>query len=172
MGLPDLMKEIIAPSGKGDVERAILSITDDDSLLINQFSPESIVEVPSENAGQPGAAPLKKTRPIFDGTWAKLQKAGILKTDAQIGDAKKAQNKRNQLYKFVDMKYTIAEYIWNILTGLLVTSVSYNYILNSACQKSPEEMKKNHDAFQAAEKQKIANKGVLQANQPKYVQST
>jgi hypothetical protein len=172
MGLPELMKEIIAPAAKGDVERAILSITEDESLLINQFSPESIVEVPSENAGQPGAAPLKKTRPIFDGAWVKLQKAGILKTDAQIGDAKKAQNKRNQFYTFVDMKYTISEYVWNILTGLFVTSVSYNYILNTGCQKSAEEMKRRHDAYEAGEKQKIANKEAQQANQPNYVQST
>jgi len=172
MGLPELMKEILAPTAQGDVQRAILSVATDDSLLINQFSPESIVEVPSDNAGQPGAAPLKKTRPIFDGAWVKLQEAGIIKKDSDIGDAKKAANKRNQLYKFVDMKYTIAEYVWNMLTGLFVTSVSYNYIINTGCEKTPEEMKRRHDEYQTAQKKRIADKEVNQANTPNYVQST
>ena len=33
------------------------------------------------------------------------------------------------------------------LTGTLVTSVSYNYILNSGCTQSVAEMEKRHDEY-------------------------
>jgi hypothetical protein len=159
------------PQAEGDVERAILSVTADDSILVNQFSVEGIKEVPNDDP-QPGAPPLKKIRPIFDSAWKKMQDAGVIKTDAQIGDPKKAERKRNELYKYVDMKYTISEYVWNMLTGFLVTSVSYNYILNAGCEKSAEQMKKQHDDYEAAQRKKIANNEVKQANEPKYRQST
>jgi hypothetical protein len=173
MGLPDLMKEILVPAAAGETQRAILSVASDDSILINQFSPESAIEVPSETAGQPGGVPLKKIRPIFDEAWKKLQAAGIIKQDNQFPRGlKEAEKKRNELYKFVDMKFTISEYVWNMLTGFLVTSVSYNYILNTGCQKSAIQIKQQHDDYEAAQKKKKANKQKREENDPNYVQST
>ena len=171
MGLPELMKEIIVPQAEGDVERAILSVTADDSILVNQFSPEGIKEVPNDDK-RPGAPPLKKIRPIFDAAWEKMQKAGVIKPNEQMGDPKQAEQNRKDLYKFVDMKYTISEYVWNMLTGFLVTSVSYNYILNAGCEKSAEQMKKQHDDYRAAQKKKIDNNEIKQANEPQYRQSS
>jgi len=43
----------------------------------------------------------------------------------------------------VILKDTVSEYIWYILTGGLVTSVSYNYMVNSECVKSVKELEKN-----------------------------
>jgi hypothetical protein len=171
MGLPDLMTKIIVPQAEGDVERAILSVTSDSSILVNQFSPEGIKEVPNDDK-RPGAPPLKKIRPIFDAAWEKMQKAGVIKPNEQMGDPKQAEQNRKDLYKFVDMKYTISEYVWNMLTGFLVTSVSYNYILNAGCEKSAEQMKKQHDDYRAAQKKKIDNNEIKQANEPQYRQSS
>lgn len=50
------------------------------------------------------------------------------------------------------MKDGIAEFIWFVLTGGLVTSMSYNYIVNSGCTQSASEMKKRHDEYVEKEK--------------------
>jgi hypothetical protein len=161
MGLPELMKEIIAPTGSDSAQRAILSITADDSLLINQFSPESATETTDKNGVR------TRRREKFYTAWDNLQKGGIIKPI----EPRENEIFRKKLYKFIEMKYTISEYIWNMLTGLLVTSISYNYIINTGCEKSAEDMKRRHDEYEAAQKSKLANNSKIQANQPNYRQS-
>ncbi len=165
MGLPELMKEILEPVAKGETERAILSVTTDDSLLVNQFYPESYVDKVDKDNKPTG----EKTRKIFDTAWDNLQSAGIVKKFES--DIKKNISFREKLYKFVEMKYTIAEYVWNMLTGLLVTSVSYNYIINTGCQKSAADMKKRHDEYEARKKEEKRKKEAKAANEPKYTQT-
>lgn len=162
MGLPELMKEIIEPVAKGETERAILSVTTDDSLLINQFYPESYVDKMDKDNKPTG----EKTRKIFDNAWDNLQSAGVIKKFES--DIKKNKSFREKLYKFVDMKYTIAEYVWNMLTGLLVTSVTYNYILNTGCEKSAASMKQQHDNYTAAAKAKKNKEAADKAKNPNY----
>jgi len=165
MGLPELMRDIIEQEANDEpaTKRAILSVANDDSLLINQFSPESFAEV-TENGV------TKKIRPVFDKAWVNLQQSGILKKNTN--DPEKNQKNHDKFYEYVEMKYTIAEFIWNLLTGFLVTSVSYNYIVNIGCQKSPDAMKKLHDEYEASEKKKRADNASFQANQPNYSQSS
>jgi hypothetical protein len=163
MGLPELMKNIVAEEtddATGTTKRALLSVTNDDSLVINQFSPEPV----TETVGKDGT--ISKNHPIFDTAWANLQAAGILKKFT--GEVEKNNMYRDKLYEFVEMKYTISEFIWNLLTGFLVTTVSYNYIVNIGCKKSAADMKKLHDEYEASEKKKIADDAAFQANQPKY----
>jgi hypothetical protein len=161
MGLPELMKDIIAPNGNETTQRAIISITTDDSLLINQFSPEAATETSDKNGVR------TKKREKYYTAWDNLQKAGIIKT----ADPKENDLLRKKFYKFIEMKYTISEYVWNILTGFLVTSVSYNYIINTGCEKSAEDMKRRHDEYEAAQKEKKAKNANHQANQPNYRQT-
>ena len=49
--------------------------------------------------------------------------------------------------KYILLKNNISEFTWFVLTGGLVTSASYNYILNSGCQQSVSEMKKRHTEY-------------------------
>ena len=137
MGLPDLMKDILEPVGEGEVSQALINVSTDTSLLINQFSPEpSVMEIVDKKPTG------KKLRQKFDSAWEKLKKGKIIKATA-------SDDKKTRLYNFIEMKYNVAEYVWNILTGFLVTSISYNYIINTGCSKSPEEMKERHDAYEA-----------------------
>lgn len=161
MGLPELMKDIIAPNGNELTQRAIISITTDDSLLINQFSPEAATESSDKNGVR------SKKRVKYYTAWDNLQKAGIIKTT----DPSENELLRKKFYKFIEMRYTISEYVWNVLTGFLVTSVSYNYIINTGCEKSAEDMKRRHDEYEAAQKEKKANDANRQANQPNYRQT-
>lgn len=162
MGLPELMKMIVVPAATGETERALLSVTSDDSLVINQFSTESVEE--TKNA----SGVRSKARPIFDKAWLDLQSAKIIKT---FTDPKENESYRSKLYKFVEMKYTISEYVWNMLTGFLVTSVTYNYIINTGCEKSVKDMMERYDAYEAAETAKKNKKNSFDQNQPTYIPS-
>jgi len=158
MGLPDLMRDILEPVGDGETSQALINVSTDSSLLINQFSPEAyVVEEPSG----------KKIREKFQKAWKKLQSGKIIKPPV---DAASDFKNMNKLYYYVDLKYTVSEYVWNLLTGFLVTSVSYNYIINVGCAKSPKEMKERHDAYEAAAAKKSEQEKAETANDPIYVQ--
>ena len=52
-------------------------------------------------------------------------------------------------------------YIWYILTGALITSVSYNYIINNGCNKTSSDMIKQNTEYinnENANKNDINNK--------------
>ena len=52
------------------------------------------------------------------------------------------------LLNFIKLKNIVAEYTWYLLTGTLVTSVSYNYVVNNGCTQSVKEMKKRRKAYE------------------------
>lgn len=62
------------------------------------------------------------------------------------------------LYKFIQLKEIIGKYIWNLLSGILVTSVSFNYILNTECSNSLKTMQKNRNDFLIDEKERQTGK--------------
>jgi len=65
-------------------------------------------------------------------------------------------DKLNNLYNFIQIKYSVSEYIWYMLIGLLITTISYNYILNLTCSESVQGMKERHDKYISGEnKEKI-----------------
>ena len=76
----------------------------------------------------------------------------------RIGKFNNNQDKMNDLFNLVTIKKTVAEYIWYILIGSLITSISYNYIINSTCQPSVETMKKLHKEYINSENKKLNNK--------------
>lgn len=62
------------------------------------------------------------------------------------------------LYKFIQLKEIIGKYIWNLLSGILVTSVSFNYILNTECSNSLKTMQKKRNDFLMDEKERQTGK--------------
>jgi len=116
-------------------------------------------------------------RPVFDKAWDKLMKGKIIKDPSDVKllkegyDLEHSQKHKNELYHFVNMKYTISEYVWNLLTGFLVTSISYNYIINTGCARSPKEMKDRYDKYEADQQKKKKDKDSKSANEPTYVQN-
>ena len=62
------------------------------------------------------------------------------------------------LYKLLVIKQALGKIVWYILAGILISSISYNLIINMSCEKSLEEIKKDFDTAreegeQAAESQ-------------------
>jgi hypothetical protein len=39
------------------------------------------------------------------------------------------------------MKTVVGEFVWLVLCGMLVVSISYNYLLNMGCTFTPEQQK-------------------------------
>ena len=83
-----------------------------------------------------------------------------------------AGNFKAELYSFVVMKEIVSEYIWYILAGMLITSVSFNYIAGSACDVSANEMQTRHEdyekqlkAAQEEAKNKQDNKRVYESHE-------
>lgn len=58
------------------------------------------------------------------------------------------------LYKLIQLKELVGKYIWNLLTGILVTTVSYNYIINSGCNNSIKQMQAKRNNFLISEKER------------------
>ena len=169
MGLPDLMKKILVDQNSDlpEASRALENVRSDHSLFINELYTESRTEKLDTKTGEP-FRPSQYERPIYDKAWKKLEDGGIIKKfDEATSERPKMMD---SLYHFVNMKYSISEYVWNLLTGFLVTSVSYNYIINTGCAKSPEEMKKRYDDYEAEQNTKRNEKDKKDEKEPTYTQ--
>ena len=55
---------------------------------------------------------------------------------------------KQKLFGFIRLKDIVAEYIWYLLTGGLVTSVGYNYVVNTGCSQSLKDMKRRDKNYQ------------------------
>ncbi len=125
-GLNDTFADIIEPNPKGIklkpdesiLQQALAHIYSDKSLLINEITVDN-----------------------FDYFWDSMK--GVFKQSAYENDTFK-----NNLYSMVVLKNTVSMCIWYILTGILITSISYNYIINSGCKASAAEMQERHVQYE------------------------
>ena len=139
-GLKDLFNNrIIIPKSKfGNVEqseidndkviaKALQQIYGNESLLIN--------EIPREGDNDSDRVDS------FNVFFTTMQKLGIFSNQSDTEDAKV------QLFKLLKIKDYVAEYIWYLLAGILVSSVTYNYIVNVGCNFSSAQMKQEYNQF-------------------------
>lgn len=101
-----------------DIATIINNVYQDKSLMINSMTTDTDVS----------------------SWWKAMKTAGLLKPN--VGNYE-----ISELKKYIKMKTTVAEFIWYTLTGVLVTLISHNFIINSGCSQSAEEMIKRHDEF-------------------------
>ena len=113
--------ETVASPGNEIVSENLQKIYSDRSLLINEI-----------------------TQTNFNNFWKNLQDGGLLRSDKN--DENKQYANKIALFNLIVLKDCIAEFIWYLLTGLLVTSISYNYIVNSSCTSNVKQMAENYKA--------------------------
>ena len=142
MGFPKFLETILNENPPNNATTAINMLKTDNSMLINELFMEPLVDGKREN---------------YDTAIKRLTESKLFK-DLNTPDNKPDKDK---LYTFVVMKHSIAEYVWNILSGFLVTSVTYNQIINSTCKNSATEMKTRYDKYEAGEKKRIENKRTI-----------
>ena len=68
-----------------------------------------------------------------------LNKANIIR------QADQADPKIMQLYKLLTIKHVIGTLVWYILAGILISSISYNYIIGISCEKSVDQIIKDYE---------------------------
>ena len=62
-----------------------------------------------------------------------------------------------KLYQLLVIKQALGKIVWYILAGILISSISYNLVINMACEKSLEEIKKDFDTAREESEQAAVN---------------
>lgn len=123
-GLGQVLDSILAPNPKAKsaaneaMDEALAQIYSDQSLLVNEI-----------------------TLTNFDFFWNKMKGAfqpGVFSnTDLKM-----------ELWNMIWMKEVVGRFVWFLLTGAMIVSVSYNYLVASGCTLSVQEMDKRHADYQ------------------------
>jgi len=111
---------------KRDIGRALEQIYTDQSILLNELNLDNL-----------------------DRFWDSFKESRLIRPSAKVDDLEKIRT-------FLIMKSIVGEFVWLVLCGLLVVSISYNYILNMGCSFTPEQQKIRAQALK--EKQEEAKK--------------
>jgi hypothetical protein len=96
---------------KRDIGRALEQIYTDQSIILNELGLDNL-----------------------DRFWDSFKESRLIRPSAKIEDLEKIR-------KFLMMKTIVGEFVWLFLCGLLVVSISYNYLLNMGCSFTPEQQK-------------------------------
>ena len=123
------------PDNGKEVSKALQEIYEDESLLINQMTPENV-----------------------DAMIAKFVTVGIMLNPSGFAKAYDYGAAANETYngfitqikKAVFFKLYISEFIWLLLSGILVISITFNYIVNYGCKMTAEQIEKKQAKMAAA----------------------
>jgi hypothetical protein len=162
LGVETTLTNILNIDYKGDsvdLPKAIANITHNKSNFINQINVDrtdfnsfikelinvGIIKLPSN---QPVVSTGGGLGPVA-GPVAVAQPQAT--AGALDGPASTNENNSNiqELYRLLVIKNVIGKITWYVLAGVLVSSVSYNYIINMSCEKSLEEIQKDLDNAEA-----------------------
>jgi hypothetical protein len=136
MGINEFLDEILIPPfettpNMDPVQKVVSQTLDhiysDRSLLVNEISNVNTFWEKMKNLFKPGVYESKNS------------------TDQR-------QNKLHSLTYYVNVKNYMSEFIWYMLSGILVTSVSYNYLVNMSCSRSVTQMTQQQKDYQAQQK--------------------
>ena len=96
---------------KRDIGRALEQIYTDQSILLNELNLDNL-----------------------DRFWDSFKESRLIRPSAKLEDLEKIRT-------FLIMKSGVGEFVWLVLCGMLVVSISYNYLLNIGCSFTPEQQK-------------------------------
>ncbi len=133
-GLSKLIKEIFKPSIENPtaemkgLQESLAYIYSDQSLIVNEITVDN-----------------------FNNFWNKV--SPLFKNNV-----KNNMDLKTRLFNLIRIKFLIAEYIWYLLTGVLVASISYNYLVNSKCDIDVKDMQKRAKDLDVKTKEKESKK--------------
>jgi hypothetical protein len=96
---------------KRDIGRALEQIYTDQSIILNELNLDNL-----------------------DRFWDSFKESRLIRPSAKVDDLEKIRT-------FLIMKSVVGEFVWLVLCGMLVVSISYNYLLNIGCSFTPEQQK-------------------------------
>ena len=119
-------------SSGAEVAKALHEIYEDQSLLINQMTPENLQSL------------IRK----FTDTGLMVGKDDRKFANGNNGDYTYATCIEN-ITKAVYFKLFVSEFIWLLLAGVLVISITFNYIVNYGCKMTSEQLIKKQEKMAA-----------------------
>ena len=106
--------------GTRDTLKVIQNILSDPSTIINTLNDENVLNF-----------------------WNKSVTVKLFKTDFQLIKVDDGKTPDNELFyelkKYIMLKNLVSYFIWYLLTGILITSISYNYMLTVPCVQTPKQ---------------------------------
>ena len=114
-GAESVVREVLKKDSQGDILKAVNNIYNDPSIFLNQFNYNDEED--------------------FKTKWTKSK--DLFNTKDVIGT-----EKYNDFRNMVKLKDLVSQFVWYMLAGILVTSRSYNYIINQPCALSPDVAEK------------------------------
>ena len=130
-------------------------LTDVDSLFKKMLVPKFTGTTIDDKLGNEALAYMrpnptllinKITESNFDNFWSEMSTNGQFFVD-------NVEQYKEQLRSYINLKDTVSLFIWYMLTGGLVTSVSYNYIVNAGCKQTAKEIEDRHKDYVDKQKQ-------------------
>ena len=73
-----------------------------------------------------------------------------------------------QLKNFIRLKNIVSYFIWYLLTGVLITSISYNYMLSVPCVQTPKQARQSAAQFLANQSSAKTASDAAKSNAPVY----
>ena len=132
-----------------DALKVIQNILNDPSTIINTLNDENIKDF-----------------------WNKSVSSGVnlFKTDLKPIDDKKTDNDPlfYELKKYIMLKNLVSYFIWYLLTGILITSISYNYMLTVPCVQTPKQARIAAAQFLADKNKAQQSAEAAKSNAPVY----
>ena len=124
-----------------------------DNILIKQSDSQSdkIIETLGDLYNDSSIFINKIRYNEFDDDWDTLVSSGLVKKN--IGDGKE------KLRDLINIKNIVSEYFWYLLTGILVSSISYNSIMNVGCNISAKEVAKRHKDYEKKQQEIREDRG-------------
>ena len=116
--------------------KIIQKFTEDNSLIINEITPEN-----------------------FFSYFEELAKNKLIKEDYETVKDISGKSAFHEIWKYISIKNNIAEGLWYILTGMLVISTTYNTILDIKCYYSSSQIENQMNSFAEKQKEEKEEKG-------------
>lgn len=121
LGVEDIIVKLLNKEQKdnNNITQALVQIEQNKSKFINEFEPD---------------------KSQFKEFIEKLQTEGLTKTTFLTGN--KISPDELELFKLVNIKHIIGKLMWYILAGTVISSISYNYIINIKCTQTLKDVEK------------------------------
>lgn len=122
LGIESLFVNILTNtvSDSEDILQAILNMKTNKSIFINEMDEEPV---------------------SFKEFFEELNKAKIIEKK----DDDKYNKDITEIYKLIVIKNSVGRFVWFFLSGIIISTVTYNNMINSSCNQSKTSILKNYD---------------------------
>lgn len=140
-----LLNVNVGNTSSKDAFKVIQNVTNDPSTIINTINDENV-----------------------ENFWNKSIKVKFFNSFQEVQPGIDPPPEFTQLKNFIRLKNIVSYFIWYLLTGILITSLSYNYMLSVPCVQTPKQARDLAAQFLANQNAKKQASDDAKANMPVY----